>query len=30
MIVNGEHEYTGEEVQVAETSAHWVEVELMQ
>jgi len=30
MIVNGNHEYVGEEAQVAETIARWVEVELMQ
>jgi pimeloyl-ACP methyl ester carboxylesterase len=29
MIVNGDHEYTGEEAQVAKTIARWVEVELM-
>ncbi len=28
MIVNGDHEYVGEEVQVAEKIAHWVEAEL--
>ena len=28
MIVNGDHEYVGEEAQVAEKIAHWVEAEL--
>ena len=28
MIVNGNHEYVGEEAQVAEKIAHWVEAEL--
>jgi hypothetical protein len=29
MIVNGDHEYTGEEAQVAETIAHWAKVEVL-
>ena len=28
MIANGEHEYVGEERQVAEKIAHWVDTEL--
>jgi len=29
MIANGDHEYNGEETQVAEKIANWVEAELL-
>ena len=29
MIVNGDHEYVGEEAQVAQTIARWAEAELL-